>query len=1062
MTNQHDLTDHHAPADGPVYVPPAERIAASQLTAFAAALRAHTGEALKDYHALHAFSVRDYRTFWRFFIDWVPALNYAGDPDPVCVGDACEQAVFFPDIELNYADNLLSFDVAPATAPAITACHADGSRTRLTRGELRERVERLAAALERFGLRSGDRVVAVMRNDENAVVTALAVTALGAILSTASPEMGTEALLERFGQLSPRLLFAHTAPLPFDTGVALIDKVAAIAASTVTLEAVVSVDDGPLPQGITQATWTSSRLAASADAGGFAWRRFPFNHPLFIMFSSGTTGKPKCIVHGAGGALLEHLKEHRLHSDLVSGDKMYFHTSCAWMMWNWQLSALASGVEIVTYDGPLAGVDTLWRLVSEEHVTVFGTSPAYLKMCAESGLEPGRKFDLRALRAMMSTGAVLFDSQFRWVHDHVKPLQLQSISGGTDILGCFVLGNPNLPVHAGEAQCRSLALDVQAWDGNGPAQGRGELVCTNPFPSRPLGFFGDADGSRFHAAYFAANPGMWTHGDQLEFSSQGGAHMHGRSDGVLNVRGINVGPGEIYRVLSDIPGILESMVVEQRVAPRRTAAASCAMPAMSIQADTDDAFDKRVVLLVVLERGITLNSTLIADIRRQLGRRASPAHVPDVVLQVDALPVTHSGKPSEAAVRNAVNGLPVGNTAALRNPECLDAIRRHPAFNVTKRELPPVGETLEQFERYLQAVWEHLFDFGPIGRDDNFFDIGGDSLMAAAMIAQVQDATPCSISLATLIAAPTIARFAATIRESDRAPDRSNDIVVPIRAGVGSPVYWVHSMAGSVMECLKVINELRSERPLYGLHARGLDGREAPQSSVVDMASHYVDEIRRVQTHGPYAIIGFSFGGLVALEMAQQLHRAGEQIELLCILDTYVHERCLPFPDWLRYQSVYMRRQWKAWCDVPPVERAQFISRKLSGAVDKIRLRLGHMARNPTPEVLSLPPAVQRMREAMRVAMATYRPKAYDAGPIHYVRAAHPIIDRASPMPLWQHIARHGLNVTRFGSGHYDMVLEPYVEPLARTLDQMLTGNSRSATTRPERGGTTSEGRYAL
>lgn len=229
----------------------------------------------------------------------------------------------------------------------------------------------------------------------------------------------------------------------------------------------------------------------------------PFNHPLFIVFSSGTTGRPRCIAHGTGGSLLEHLKEHRLHFDLRPGDRMYFHTTCAWMMWNWQLSALASGVEIVTYDGPISAIDVLWRLVADEHVTVFGTSPAYLKMCEDAGLEPARQFDLRALRAMMSTGAVLYDTQFAWVGDHVKPLLLQSISGGTDILGCFVLGNPDLPVYAGEAQCKTLALDVQAWDQGEPTNGIGELVCINPFPSRPLGFYADMNGTAFHAAYFS-------------------------------------------------------------------------------------------------------------------------------------------------------------------------------------------------------------------------------------------------------------------------------------------------------------------------------------------------------------------------------------------------------------------------------------------------------------------------------------------------------------------------------------------------------------------------------
>ncbi|WP_245254191.1 acetoacetate--CoA ligase [Paraburkholderia sp. LEh10] len=1021
-----------------MFVPTGRCIAVSRMSEFTAALKAHTGLLLTDYAKLHAFSVREYRTFWRFFLDWCEDIDHGGDTEPVCVGDSCEHATFFPRVELNYADNLLNLRVAGADAPALCECHPGGLRVQITRGELRERVVRLASALERLGVLKGDRVATVMHNDAQAVVTALAVAAIGATLSSASPEMGADALLDRFAPLSPRLLFAHTASRGFNTGRTPADKVAQLAAALPSLEGIVFLDDGPVPDNVTLPVHSLSTLIAQADPTNFVWRRFPFNQPLFIMFSSGTTGKPKCIVHGAGGTLLEHLKEHRLHTDLRPGDKLYFHTSCAWMMWNWQLSALASGVEIVTYDGPLASVVTLWQLVASERVSMFGTSPAYLKMCEQAGLEPARQFDLSALRTMMSTGAVLYDRQYHWVREHVGDLPLQSISGGTDIIGCFVLGNPDLPVRVGEAQCKSLALDVQAWQDGAPARGVGQLVCANPFPSRPLGFFGDADGSSFHKAYFKANPGVWTHGDLIEFSTQGSARMHGRCDGVLNVGGVNVGPAEIYRVLNDIPCIRDAMVVDRR-------AASTSEPgrgAVPMTGGPGHSRERCIVLLVVLQDGVALTVALQSQLRRDLARRASPAHVPDVILAVDALPVTHSGKPSEAAARDAINGLPVANAAALRNPECLDAIRLHPALNLAMRTMPSPGTTREALERYLQALWESLFCFSPIACDDDFFDLGGDSLLAAELVTHVQQTTGHAISLATLLTAPTIARLADAIVNG--APDAPSESLVLMRAGTGRPLFVAHSVTGSVMECRALIGALGSTRPVYGLITRQLGGIEAPLQDVAEMARGYVEQIRIVQQHGPYALFGYSFGGLIAMEIAQQLHRAGEKIELLCMLDTYVHEHCLPWNAWLRHQAGYVARQWQMLYEMPAAQRRLFVRGKFAGALDRVRLRLGRTASKPTPDAVGLPAVQQRVRAIMRVAMTRYRPRQYRAGPILYIDALTPLLNRPDPMPLLRHVARAGLKVVEVEGGHGDMIVEPYMLAVVRALDDALRGDTPS------------------
>lgn len=1008
--------DARAYAREPLFQHVPERIAKSRMSAFADAFQAFTGERFADYPQLHAYSVSEYRRFWQFFLQWTQAIEWSGNAEPVCIGDECETARFFPNVELNYAQSVLGSRIAPDDAPALTSCYADGGRETLTRGELRDQVCRLAQSLSELGLRPGDRVVAMMRNDGHAIVTALAVTALGATLSTAAPETGVQAILDRFAPLEPRMMFAHTTQRSFDTAGAIASHVAAVAAALPTLTDIVCLDDTPLPSVVTQTGHSIRDLIVRGDAARFEWRKFPFNHPLFIMFSSGTTGKPKCIMHGAGGTLLEHVKEHQLHSDLGPGDKLYFHTSCSWMMWNWQLSVLASGAEIVTYDGSVREVDALWRLVADERVTVFGTSPAYLKMSEDAGLEPGKQFALDALRAMMSTGAVLYESQFRWVREHVKPIQLQSISGGTDIIGCFVLGNPNLPVYAGEAQCRSLGLDVQAWDQGASTFLTGELVCVNPFPSRPLGFFGDQDGTRFHAAYFAANPGVWTHGDIIEFSSQGSARLHGRSDGVLIVRGINVSPGEIYRILGGIDEIHQAMVVQQAADDARGAV-------------------QRVVLLLVLRRGVQLTGALASRVRRELMRQGSAALVPDVIIEVDALPVTHNGKPSEAAARDAVNGLPVRNLTSLANPACVERISQHPALSREKHELPEPGKTAEQVQVYLRALWEQLFSFSPIGPDDNFFELGGHSLLAAQMLAAVRRATGRALPIATLIVAPTIARLAAVIVGEGKEGAQPN--LVSMRAGRGRPLFMLHSITGSIMECLTLAGTLQSDRPVYGLQARGLDGDDAPQRRVEDMARVYIEQMRMVQPSGPYALVGYSFGGLVAFEIAQQLIAAGEKIELLCLLDTYVNERYLPLAARTRFQLGVVSNRVSEFRALSGRARASYLRDRAFGLADRIRMRAGLLARKAAPDTEGLPPVLKHVRESMRVAMTIYRPRRYLGGPIIYVRASIKEDGQGDPLPAWQQIARRGLIVKPLEGRHTDLVIEPN---LAAVADEIARG----------------------
>ena len=676
----------------PVFTPNTEKVVRSQLTSFMHYCETCTGRTFGSYAQFDQFSVEEFPTFWRLFVCWVEVLHQ-GDIDPVCLGDVSESARFLPNLRLNYTENLLAGEPG---RPAVTSCHRNQERRCLTRRELYTQVTTLALSLNRLGVRQGDRVVAVARNSVEVVVAALATGAVGAIFSSCPQDMGAFAILTRFAPLAPVVLFGNFRPEPWDQGPSVAARVAEVAKGLPSLTAIIALDDGDLPNALARPGHRIFELTHDEPAPGFAWHRYSFNHPLFILFSSGTTGAPKCIVHGSGGTLMEHIKEHRLHCDLRAGDKLFFQTSCGWMMWNWQLSALASGVELLLYDGPLEGPETMWRLIADERVTVFGTNPAYLQYCEAAKFSPCVSVDLSALRSILSTGSILYPRQYDWVKEHVKALPLQSISGGTDIIGCFVLGNPNLPVHRGQAQCRSLGLDVRALPPvDDPQATFGELICANPFPSCPLGFYGDADGRRFHDAYFSQNPGMWTHGDLIEFTQQGGAILHGRFDGVLNIRGIRVGPAEIYRILQDFDQIAEAMAIEQEA--------------------RDEPGGTRLVLLVVLRSGLVLDGPFTRRIRSELLRRGSSALVPAQIAQVDELPITHSGKRSEAAARDAVNGHPVRNRDALQNPGCLETIVNHPAlrtssFTIQAQRQPVrdliVDDELERgLRKFASACW---------------------------------------------------------------------------------------------------------------------------------------------------------------------------------------------------------------------------------------------------------------------------------------------------------------------------------------------------------------------
>ena len=643
-------------AETPLWRPSADSVAAAPLTRFAEQASQRIGRMLVGYRALHDWSIEDREGFWDIVWDFTGVTGDKGARHLVD-GDKMPGARFFPDARMNFAENLLRRD---DDGDAIVFRGEDAVTRRFSWRDLHGLVSRLQQAFAAAGVGAGDRVAGYLPNVPEAVAAMLATASLGAVWSSASPDFGPDGVVDRFGQIAPKVFFAADGYRYAGKAIDLADRLKVIVPRLPGLRRTIVVSTlgnadavaAALPDAVT----FDAALAPFA-AKPVVFARLPFAHPLYILYSSGTTGVPKCIVHSAGGTLLQHLKEHRLHCGIASGDRVFYFTTLGWMMWNWLVSALASGATLMLYDGsPFhPGPETLFDYAATERFTFFGTSAKFIDAVKKAGYRPGDRHDLSALRTLASTGSPLAAESFDFVYAAIKrDIHLASISGGTDIVSCFVLGIPTLPVWRGEIQGPGLGMAVDVFDPTGRplASGKGELVCTRAFPSMPVSFWNDADGAKYRGAYFDRFPGVWCHGDFAEWTAHGGIVIHGRSDATLNPGGVRIGTGEIYRQVEQIPEVVEALAIGQ-----------------------DWQGDVRIVLFVRLGDGVVLDDALIARIKARIRSGASPRHVPAKIVAVADIPRTKSGKIVEIAVRDVVHGRPVANSEALANPAALEYFR---------------------------------------------------------------------------------------------------------------------------------------------------------------------------------------------------------------------------------------------------------------------------------------------------------------------------------------------------------------------------------------------------
>ena len=630
----------------PLWVPSKERIRDSLMYEFMQGCP----EKFDSYFDLHEWSIRDMESFWSQFWDF-SNIKYSKSYDSVLKNPVMPGAEWFSGSELNYAENLLKGD---PNQVAVISLGESGSAKSMTFRELNLKVSSVQKGLANLGVKKGTIVAGFVPNCVETVIIMLAVSSLGGIWTSCSPDFGSRGVVDRFGQVNPHILITSNGYSYNGKLFNLEGKVNGVLNEIDSIQHVVEIEYVDISSNFNHVSVVSFDNLLDNEPSKPSFEQLPFDHPLYIMYSSGTTGPPKSIIHSSGGTLIQHMKEHQLHCDVKpSKSKMFWFTTCGWMMWNWLVSGLSSGATIVLYDGSPSypNIDKLWRMIDDLGITHFGTSPKFLSACDSNEILPKEFCNLDSLESILSTGSPLVEEQFDWVYSNVKSdIQLSSISGGTDIIGCFLAGSPILPVFRGELQCPQLGMSVESWNDDGVSVigENGELVCTKPFPSTPIGFWKDNDNSKYISAYFEEFEGVWTHGDYLEITDNGGAIIYGRSDTTLNPGGVRIGTAEIYRSIENFEEVLDSVVIGR-----------------------PESSDMSIVLCLKLIDGISITKDLEEKIKAQIRKSTTPRHVPNYVFQVSDIPYTISGKKVEKAVLHAILGKSIKNKDALINPDSL-------------------------------------------------------------------------------------------------------------------------------------------------------------------------------------------------------------------------------------------------------------------------------------------------------------------------------------------------------------------------------------------------------